>query len=95
MQAVMSFSFEGRCRVWVSSVSGAARLTCVVNSASPSVTCRRQRLLVLGDDHDGGKADGHARVLVGRSLYAACDHQPHVHAVGHVIGTEGRVDRLG
>src|SRR5207302_33344 len=39
--------------------------------------------------------DRHARILVGRALDAAGDHQPHVHAVGHVVGPQGRVDRLG
>ncbi len=78
-----------------SSVSGVARRTCVVNSVMPSVDGRRHRLLVLGDDHDRRGPHRHPRVLVRRRLHAAGDHQPHVHAVDHVVGPQRRVDRGG
>jgi len=59
----------------------------------------RLRQLELGNDDDGRRADGDARVLVGRALHAARHHQPHVHAVGAAItnsvGLERVVQRLG
>ena len=93
MQAVMSLSL-----VWVLSLgsctSGWPRRTCTVNSVMPSFSVVGQRLLVLGDDHHRRRPDRHARILIGRALDAARDHQPHVHAVAHVVGPERRVDRL-
>src|SRR3954453_534397 len=87
MQAVMSLSL-----LWAlsfgSSVSGVARRTCVVNSGMPSRTVAgrgRHGLLLLGDDDDRRRADGHPRVLVRRRLHAPRHHQPHVHPVDHVV----------
>ena len=53
-----------------------------------------QRRLVLGDDHDRGLADHEARVLVGRLLDAARDHQADVRAVGHAVAVERVLHRL-
>ena len=43
-------------------------------------------VLHLGDDDDGGIANGNPRILVGRGLDAAGDHQADMDAIGHGIG---------
>ena len=94
MQARMSLSLL--CALSLgSSVSGVARRTCVVNSASPCSTVSGVGPLVLGDDHDRRGADSDARVLVGRRLHPAGAHQPHVHAIRHPVGGQRVVDRAG
>jgi hypothetical protein len=52
----------------------------------------RQRLLVLGDDHDRGPGDRHPWVLVRGGLDAARHHEADVHPVVHVIGGEKLVE---
>lgn len=47
--------------------------------------------LVFGDDDDGGAADGHRRVLVGRGLDAPGEHQADVRAGFHAVGVDGLV----
>ena len=56
--------------------------------------CFGLRRLVFGNDDDRRGADRRARVLVGRALDAARDHQPDVHAVLHPVGGQGVVDRF-
>ena len=52
--------------------------------------------LVLGNDDDGRRTHGHARILVGRAFHPAGDHQAHMHAIAmHAVGVEGGVDRAG
>ena len=52
-------------------------------------------LFVFGDNHDGGRADGQARILRGRFLDAACDHQADMRAVVHVVGAHRAIERVG
>ena len=54
--------------------------------------CRR--LLVFGNDHDGGLADHHARVLIGRRTDSAGDHQADVDALVHAVGVQCGVETL-
>ncbi len=49
---------------------------------------------VLGDDDNGWSALGQARVLRGRSLDAARNHQAHMHVVMHIVGADRFVECL-
>ncbi len=95
MHAVMSLSLL--CELsFGSSVSGCPRRTWTVNSDRPRSDRRRQRILVLGDDHERGRAGRHARVLVGRRLRPAGHHQPDVDAIAvHAVRRERPVDLGG
>ena len=94
MQAVMQLSL-----LWLLSLG-----SCTSGIAAPHVHGEQAEAalpaspawrLVLGNDHDRGRPDRHARILVGRALDAARDHQPHVHAVVVMpLARERVVDRL-
>ena len=92
MQARMQLSLQ--CELsFGSCTAGSPRRTCTVNSLSPRSYTAGIGFLYSGMITIVAGADRHARVLVGRALHAARDHQPHVHAVAHAVRVERRVER--
>ena len=97
MQARMQLSFECELSFWSCS-AGPVRRMWTVNRSSP-----RANISGRGRFHSGmmtmvARADRQARVLIGRALDAARDHQPDVHAVRHAVGLDdveqARLQRL-